>query len=61
MLVDVLVLDIESDCSPIADRSAYSSLTPHEAAVTAAEVRDALQPDLVNSTSDIMAALVEFN
>ena len=59
MLVDVLVLDIELDCLPIADRSTYLSATPHEAAVTAAEVRDAFQPELANSTSDAMAAPAE--
>ena len=59
MLVDVLVLDIELDCLPIADRSTYLSATPHEAAVTAAEVRDAPQPELAYSTSVAVAALVE--
>lgn len=59
MLVEVSVLDIELNCSPISNRSPYSSATPHAAAATAAEIQDALQPDLVKLTSDVTAALTE--
>ena len=59
MLVKVSVLDIELNCSPISNRSLYLLATPHATAATVAEIWDALQPDLVKSTSDVTAALTE--
>jgi len=43
----------------MAGHCAYSSATPHAAAVTATEVRDVLPPDPATLTADATAALAE--